>query len=294
MFWSLSSRVQFRRSVFRVAHPYPLRRIRKTVLALALTLFGCSNQLVPVSTPIIPTVTLRLYATTSTLPLAADLSAAYNVVEPNVRFEVASGSFETILGQLIAGETPYFLSNHLPNEAEALSLWAAPIGQDGIAVIVHQDNPVESLTSEQVRQIFQGRITNWREVGGENLPITVFSREDGSGTRVELESLLLGARGTTPSAEIAPSSAAMRLSVSRTPGGIGYVSMGYFDSTVRALAVDGSLPVSEQVASYSYPLRSTLFVIGLSEPQTDYRALIAWMQSPVGQTVIGRRYAPLG
>jgi phosphate transport system substrate-binding protein len=294
MFWSLSSRVQFRRSVFGAARPRPLRRVRKTMLALALTLFGCSNQLVPVSTPIIPTVTLRIYATTSVLPLATDLSAAYSAAEPSVRFEIASGSFDALLDQLIAGETPYFLSNYLPNDAEALRLWAAPIGQDGIAVIVHPDNPVESLTSDQVRRIFQGRITNWREVGGRNLPITVFSREDGSGARAALESLLLGARGTTPSAEIAPSSAAMRLSVARTPSGIGYVSMGYLDPSVRALAVDSSLPVSAQVASYSYPLRSTLFVIGLTEPQTEYRALIAWMQSPAGQAAIGRRYAPLG
>ena len=222
-----------------------------------------------------------------------DLTTAYAAVNPAVRFEVASGSYDAMIERVERGDAPYFFSNHLPVDAESRGLWAAPVGQDGIAVIVHPDNPIHELTSEQLRDVFQGRIANWNALGGADAEITVFSREDGAGTRAEFESLIMGERRTTRSAQIAPSSAAMRLSVARTVNGIGYVSMSYLDETVRALSIDGIDPTLANVTENAYPLRSTLFIVGRREPETNYRAFIAWVQSPAGQAVVARHYAPL-
>jgi phosphate transport system substrate-binding protein len=267
--------------------------VRRTLIAAAVALSGCSSQLLPVATPTVPTTTLRLYATTAALPLLQDLTTAYAQVNPALRIEIASGSFETILARVLRGEAPYFLTNHLPPDAEARGLWAAPIGQDGIAVIVHPDNPVQDLTAAQLRDVFQGRAQTWRDLGGTDEEVIVFSREDGSGTRTEFERLVMGQRLTTRAAQIAPSSVAMRTSIARTLGGIGYLSVGHLDESVRAVPIDGVLPTLDNIAANAYPLRATLFVVGQREPRSDFRAFIAWVQSPAGQAVVASRYAPM-
>ena len=103
----------------------------------------------------------------------------------------------------------------------------------------------------------------------------------------------MGARHITPAARVAPSSAAMLTGVSSLPGSIGYVSMGYLPADVGTLAIDGSAPTPAAVAGNIYPLRSTIFVVGLGEPVEAYRAFIGWMQSGPGQAVAGQRYASL-
>jgi phosphate transport system substrate-binding protein len=295
----VAARIKFVAAWRAVAHVASLgvrtiRRTRRPLILVAFTLVGCSNQLLPAATPTIPTTTLRIYATTPAIPLLEALTQAYSAANPAARFEIASGGFESVLARIERGDAPYFFTNHLPPDAEARGLWAAPIGQDGIAVIIHPNNALRGLSSEQLRAIFQGRVANWRELGGMDAEIVVFSREDGSGTRAEFESLIMGERRTTRSAQIAPSSAAMRTSVARTPSGIGYISTSYLDSTVRALSIDGIAPTLEHVTANAYPLRSTLFIVGEREPEANYRAFIAWVQSPAGQAVVARHYAPLG
>lgn len=241
---------------------------------------------------------LRLYATTATIPLVNDLTATYSRLNPSISFEIASGNYDAMMGRLLNGEMPFFLTNHLPPE-NSTPVVAFPVSQDGIATIVHPDNEVAGLTTTQLRDIYQGWVTNWNEVGGRDLPITVFSREDGSGTRAEFESLVMGDRRTTQVAQVVPSSAAAVTAVAREPGGIGYVSVGYLDSRVRALAVDGVLPTAENVLNNTYPLRTFLYIVGLREPDGSqpldihYRAFIGWVQSAAGQAVVSRRYAPL-
>src|SRR5262249_20584057 len=168
-----------------------------------------------------------------------------------------------------------------------------PIGQDGIAVIVNPANVPDGLSTNQLRSIYLGHVSNWSQVGGEDRAITVMSREDGSGTRAEFERLVMGARQTTQSAQIAPSSAAMVESIAKVKGSIGYVSMSYVDERVSALAIDDIEPTLDNVYNNVYPLRSTLYVIGLAEPEDDYRNFIYWIQSPPGQTIVAQHYAPL-
>jgi phosphate transport system substrate-binding protein len=218
-----------------------------------------------------------------------DLAAAYSQLYPYT-FDIVIGNYEAMVDGLNRGEIRYFLSNHLPADSPLLG-W--PIGQDGIAIIVHPDNRLAGLTTEELRSIYQGFVPNWREFGGQDMEIVVISREDGSGTRAEFERLVMGNRPTTLAAQIAPSSEAVMTSVAAQVGGIGYVSMGYLDSSVRALAVEGVLPTMETVYDNTYPLRSTLYFVGLEEPQDDYRLFIGWVQSPAGQAVVARQYAPL-
>jgi phosphate transport system substrate-binding protein len=281
----------------------------RVVIAVALTasalmsaviFSGCAARAVPISTPSTQATTLRLYATTATIPLINDLTLAYSRLNPTLSFEIATGSYSSMVERLASGETPYFLSSTLaPDSQQDPPLWAAPIGQDGLAMIVNAQNDIATLTRAQVADIMQGWVNNWQQVGGRDLPITVFSREQGSGTRMEFESLLMGTRAVSPSALIVPSSAAMLESVAREIGGIGYLSMSYLNPTVRAVPIDGVPLTPANVAANLYPLRSILYAIGMREPDgsqpldLDYRAFFAWVQSPEGQAVVARHYAPL-
>ncbi len=270
-----------------------MRRAKRALAVVAFTLVSCSTSAVPASTPTSDTVTLRLYATTAAIPLLHDLTTPYTEANPGIHFEIVTGDFQTVYDQLMTDRKGYLLTNHLPDGSGDNQLSAWPIGQDGIAVIVNPENPVTSLSTEQLRRIYLGHTTNWKEVGGADQPIVVLSREEGSGTRAEFERLLMGDRLTTQSAQIAPSSAAMASSVAQSAGSIGYVSMSYVDKTVQALKIDGVAPSTDTVFQNTYPLRSTLFVVGLAEPEDQYREFVGWIQSPDGQKEVGRHYAPL-
>ncbi len=239
---------------------------------------------------------LRLYATTPTIPLIHNLTTAYTRLNPSISFDVTTGDYKTVVQEVLRNESAYLISTHLDKDS---LLWAAPIAQDGIAIIVHPDNDISELTTAELRNIYQGWIDSWDDLGGHDGEMVVVSREDGSGTRAEFESLIMGARRTTPTAQIAPSSEAMVLSVAREPESIGYVSMSSVDERVRALTLDGAAPTLENVYDNIYPLRSIVYIAGQREPSADdeierhYRAFIAWVQSPDGQALVEQGYAPL-
>jgi phosphate transport system substrate-binding protein len=269
-----------------------MQRTRRALVTMAFVLASCSSPVLPASTPTTHAVTLRLYATSATLPLLNDLIRAYAQRTPDVSFDVRSASYESVIDLLLQEPDAYFVTNHLP-PPETSALWGAPIGQDAVAVIAHPDTGVSGLTQAHLREIYQGRITNWQALGGSDQEIAVISREDGSGTRAEFERLVMGERRTTSTALVAPSSAAMLELAARQPGSIGYVSLGWLDARVAVLAIDDVLPTPETVAANAYPLRTTLFIAGLGEPEGALRAFVAWTQSPEGQAVVARRYAPL-
>ena len=271
-------------------------RTKRTLAAVAFTLVSCSSQILPAATPTTHVTALRLYATTPTIPLIHNLTTTYSRLNPSITFEITTGDYEAMVHEVMRDDSAYLVTNPLDNQSP---LWAAPIGQDGIAVIVHPDNDISALTTAQLRDIYQGWTNNWGDLGGRQGDIVVISREDGSGTRAEFESLIMGNRHTTSTAQIAPSSAAVVQSVARQQSSIGYVSMSYLNPSVRALIIDGAAPTLENVYNNTYPLRSILYVAGLHEPTaTDgldahYRAFIGWMQSPEGQALIAHGYAPL-
>ncbi len=264
--------------------------MKRTLVIVAFsTLVSCSTPSYPAATPTTVDSAVRLYTTTAAFPLVHDLTSAYT---DTVTFETRTANYRTTLDRLLDGETPYFVTNHLP-PPEELTLWAAPLALDGIAVIVHPDNAILNLTSDDLRAIFQGRVSNWRDLGGSDLDLTVVSRETGSGTRAEFGRLIMGSRSTTNAAVIAPSSDAVIQRVAETPGAVGYVSQALLNDRVRAVTIDGIPCDLPHIADHTYPLRTTLFVAGLAEPQDPLRAFIGWVQTQDGQQVVAQRHAPL-
>lgn len=273
-------------------------RAKRTLVALAFTLVSCSTQVVPAATPVSSVVTLRVYATTATAPLLYDLTTAYRQFRPHIVIEIATANYRTLSERVAGEEGAYFFSHHLPDDIDSPTtrFWAAPVGQDALTILVNSANPVANLTLDQMRDVFAGRIQHWGLMGGREDDVIVVTREAGSGIRAEFETLVMGDIALASGAQIAPGHAAMIESIARQSAAIGYGSLSDRHDSVRTLAVNGVPATADTVYDRTYPLRTTLYIVGRAEPMEDYaemRAFIGWIQSPAGQRVVGQRYVPL-
>jgi phosphate transport system substrate-binding protein len=160
------------------------------------------------------------------------------------------------------------------------------VAWDGIAIIVHPDNPIQSLTLKQLQGIFSGKIHSWSELGGRNKPIFFVTREEGSGTRDAFEGLVMKKVEISDEALVEDSNGSVREIIAHNPQAIGYISFGVVNSQVKALAVDSQHPSLATIKNRTYRLtRPFLFVI--NEPRTaTAQAFIDFVLSPEGQGIL--------
>ncbi len=159
---------------------------------------------------------------------------------------------------------------------------------DGIAVITHKDNTVSDLTAQQLTDIYTGKITNWKDLGGADEAIVVLGREAGSGTRGAFEELLKIEDQCAYAQEL-DSTGGVLAKVAATPGSIGYVSLDVVDDTVKALSLDGVAPTEENIVAGSYKLSRpfVMATLGTIEEQNDLvKTWFNYVQSDEGQAVI--------
>ncbi len=172
------------------------------------------------------------------------------------------------------------------------------VARDGIAVIVNAGNPVGNLSISQLRAVYAGDVTNWSELGGPDLPILVVNRDEASGTREAFKSIVMDGTRFDATAAVLPGTGQVRDVVSRTPGAIGYISIGFVDSafttsTVKALSIDGVEPTEANVASGAYPVSRSLYLFTKGEPTGEAKAYIDEVLSPdMAQTIRDAGYIP--
>jgi phosphate transport system substrate-binding protein len=205
-----------------------------------------------------------------------------------VSVAVEEGSSRLGLMRLKEGETTLGANSWLPVE-DAAAVWSAPVAVDGIAVVVHTDNPVAALTLAQLREVFSGRLWDWAELGGAG-EVQVVSREDGSGTRAAFEARVMEGQPVTPTALVMPGSQAVADYVAAHPDAIGYVSIGYLSEPIKALAVEGVLPTPKTVADGTYHLARPLFLVAPEEPSGAARSFVDFVLGAEGQRIVGQHY----
>jgi len=268
----------------------------RALAILAMTLVSCSTRLVPASTPLPPVPPLRLVVTPPVAELVNSLTTAYSRLNPGIHFDMILESERAAADAIQRDPGIYWFTQHLD---DARDRWAAPIGQDGIALIAHPGIGVRDLTLAQVRGLYDGTITRWRMVGGADTPVIAFTREAGAGIYTAIVRQVLGTARLDSSVRIAPSDAAMRFAVERTPGAVGYLPISTLTDRLTPLRLEGVAPTRESVVAQSYPLRLITYIVGAAEPRADdpigrhYRAFIGWMQSPEGQAIVSAHGAPL-
>lgn len=159
---------------------------------------------------------------------------------------------------------------------------------DGIAIIVHPSNPVSGLTVEQARDIYTGKITNWKQLGGPDVKIVIISRDTNSGTYESFEELVMKKEKMTATTEYVGSNGAIRQRVQSTPAAIGYVGLGFADRTVKALKINGVVPDNATVSSGVYPVARPLYMFTNGYPKlgSHLHAFITLYLNPKGQEIV--------
>ncbi len=134
------------------------------------------------------------------------------------------------------------------------------VALDGLPILVHPSNPVDNLTIKQVREIYLGKITNWKEVGGPDKKIVMISRDTNSGTYETFHKMVMKKQKIVRNCEYVGSNGAVKGRVQNTPNAIGYAGLGFVDRTVKALKINGIYPSKKTVTSGKYPIARALFM----------------------------------
>ena len=141
------------------------------------------------------------------------------------------------------------------------------VAMDGVCAVVHPSNPVTQLSTSQIRDIYKGKVTNWKEVGGPDLPIVVISRDTSSGTYETFHGLVMNKEEMGSKVEYVNSNPQAHARVKTTVGAVGYVGIGFLDADVKALKVDGVLPSRQTIGTGQYPVARPLFMFTNGYPK---------------------------
>jgi len=260
------------------------------VIVLALVAACAQTGDTPIGGDSGESINLTLAGSTTVQPLAEKFAEAYMAEHSNVTIDVQGGGSSVgvkAAGQKTAdiGMASREVKDSEMTEFSGINVFV--IARDGIAIVANPGINVESLTIEQIRDIFGGTITNWNEVGGDDASIIVVSREEGSGTRSAFEEMVLGEDVLmTETAILQPSNGSIRTTVSTTPNAIGYLSFGYLDDTVKAINVEGVAPTEENASNGTYPVVRPLNMITFGEPTGELKAFVDFMLSEAGQALV--------
>lgn len=234
--------------------------------------------------------TLHIAGGTAHIKCETEAARLIMRAHPKVRITIAGGGSGVGIQQVCQGLIGLGNSGRPPTEAEIkrCGLKVYRFAVDGIAVVVNPSNPVAGISKADLRAVFAGRITNWRQLGGKDAPIDLYTRDAQSGTRKVFWKKGLDKGEISPKANFVASNAAMKTAVAGDPNAIGYISLGVADQSVKLLAIDGVAPSPEAVKSGRYRIARGLFMVTKGEPKPLARAFIQFMLSPRGQKLVAK------
>ena len=233
---------------------------------------------------------------TAHIPVMTQAARDIMTFNPKIRITVAGGGSGVGVKQV--GEGLAQIGNTgrplKASEIEKFGLVSFPFAIDGVALAVHPSNPVKALTKEQVVAIYTGKVTDWKELGGEPGAIDVYGREDGSGTRETFQGKLMGKVDQSPSVNTVNSNGAMKTAIAQDARAIGYVGIGHLDASIAGVAIDGHVPSQENAAKGEYPVVRDLFMNTKGEPTGLTAAFVDYIYSEPGAKIIEKSgYIPL-
>jgi phosphate transport system substrate-binding protein len=226
---------------------------------------------------------------TSMEELMTALGEAFTVINPGVSVEIQGGGSGTGIKNAMDGVTEIGNSSRaLNSEEKTAGLNEHIIAIDGIAIVVNPANTVKALTSAQIAEIFTGKITNWKDVGGQDGTIVVVIRESGSGTRDGFESLL-NIKDKSVETQVVNETGIVKSTVAGNALAIGYMSLGKVDTTVTALSVDGIAATEANVKNKSYILQRPFLCLTKGSEPDLVKAFFAFIYSDEGQAMVAKK-----
>lgn len=234
------------------------------------------------------TETISIAGSTTVLPVAQAAAEEYMNQHSNADIQVSGGGSGVGATSVIGGTADIgMLSRDLKaSEKDGNNLKEFIVGKDGIALVGHPSNTVSDLSLEQVKAIYQGEITNWKEVGGADLKIVLIGRDSSSGTREFFTEFVLDKEDAAKDMQELNSNGAVAQAVSITPGAIGYVSLEYVDDSLKAFSIGGVAPTVENVISGVYEINRPLLMVTNGEPEGLAADYLAFILSEEGQQIL--------
>jgi phosphate transport system substrate-binding protein len=230
-------------------------------------------------------LSVTLAGSTAFQPFAENLAEQYMKARPDVSITVQGGGSAVGIQSAISGTAQIGMADLviLPDEAKVLT--STIVARDGIALVIHPSNPVVNLTSQQIRDIFNGKIKNWKELGGKDATVTVVSREAGSGTRTSFEQIMKDIH-LTKNALIQDSNGTIRETVANDANAIGYISHGLLNDKIKAVSIDGQDCTNQTITEGKYILVRPIFLLVKGSPEGETKNFIGYVLSPEGQQII--------
>jgi phosphate transport system substrate-binding protein len=245
--------------------------------AVAFSFSGCSRKSGSLVT---------LAGSTAFQPFAEKLAEEYMEKNKDIRINVQGGGSAVGIQSAVSGAADIGMADLLELPAEAKTLHSTVVAKDGIAIIVNPKNPVGSITLEQAHDVFAGKITNWKDLGGADAAIDVVSREDGSGTRSTFDQIVLGRDHLVPGALFQNSNGTVREAVAQDDKAIGYISVSLINEKIKALSLDGIAPTNKNVKIGTYRIARPVFFLTKDAPNGNVKKFIDYVLSPESQDML--------
>jgi phosphate transport system substrate-binding protein len=268
------------------------KHLRQVILVVLCLLVGAGAALAE---------NIVIKGSTTVLPIAQAALEAYIKANPGANISLSGGGSGEGIKALIDQSTDIATSSREIKGSEidlakskGINPTATVVAIDAIVPIVHPKNRVKDLTIDQLSQIYQGKITNWKEVGGDDLEIVVISRDSSSGTFEAWAELVLNKAKVTPRAQMQASNGAIVQAVSKNKYALGYIGLGYLDKTVKGLTVNGVKASEKTALSKEYPISRFLYMYTNGEPKGETAKFIKFVLSSAGQALVKKEgFVPL-
>lgn len=234
---------------------------------------------------------LRIAGGTAHIPVMKEAAKRIMTLNPDIQITIAGGGSGAGIKQVGEGLVDIGNSGRKPSDSEisTYGLYLYKWAIDGVTPIINPKNPAGKLSSEQLKDIYSGKIGNWKTVGGEDRPINLYTRDKSSGTRDVFWKKALGKGDISEKAHFVASNGAMKSAVATDPYAIGYMSVGYLDPSVTPVTLDGVTASLETVQSGQYPVARGLYSNTKGEYTGLAKKLITYLLSLEGQKIAAEK-----
>ena len=224
---------------------------------------------------------------TTVLPVMQKAGEAFMAENPDITLAISGGGSGNGIKALNEGLCHVAMSSRGIRTSEVeqgkgrgVDFVRISVAIDALAPIVHPDNPVQNLTIEQLRDIYAGKITNWKAVGGRDERIVTISRDTSSGTFETWQEIIMGQEKVAPSALLLPSSGSVVQAVAGNRRAVGYVGFGYLNDRLKKLDVDGIEATPASAVAEQWPIARELYLFTNGEPTGAVKRLIDFILDP--------------
>ncbi len=236
---------------------------------------------------------IRMEGSTTVLPVAQMTAEQFMNINPHVTISVQGGGSGVGIASLIEKTCDIATASRAMKDSEikdAISKGVNPtahvVAMDGIAIILHPSNRIDNLSKEEIKKIYTGKISNWKELKGADQKIVVISRDVASGTYEAFNNLALDGEKVRKDALLNASNKAVVMAVERTPGGIGYVGLGYVTPHVKVITVNDVACTRQTILAKTYPFSRPLFMYTNGKPTGEVKRYLDFVLSKEGQQIV--------